>query len=63
MSNMPKDTDFDVRIIERNLAAGRLDQAQVDAHLDALDDCSEEAEWTVTEMSMPPQLLDEPSDS
>jgi hypothetical protein len=44
---------IDVRTLQRNLAAGRLDPAQVQAFLDALDDCEGEAAWTSTTMAMP----------
>lgn len=62
MPNKLSDADFDVRIIERNLAAGRIDQAQVDARLAQLEDCSDEADWTTTEMAVPPKHVVENSE-
>lgn len=50
-----KDSNFDVRTLDRNIAAGRLQRAELDTHLDGLEDCSEEAAWTVTQITIPPQ--------
>jgi hypothetical protein len=50
-----KESSFDVRTLARNIAAGRLEQAAVDSQIEGLEDCSEEADWTVTQMAIPPQ--------
>ena len=55
MSQNNNETLFDVRTVERNLARGRMQRDQVDAYLGELEDCSEEAEWTTTRMSKPPE--------
>ncbi len=59
MQDKQKESSFDVRIIGRNVASGRLPPAEVEAHLAALEDCSEEAEWTATRMTMPPKAEDD----
>jgi hypothetical protein len=61
MQDKIKDSDFDVRTMERHLAAGRLSPEEVQAYLDQLDDCGEEADWTTTQMAQPP--LAEPEGS
>ncbi len=57
-----KESSLDVRILDRNLATGRLEHADVKAHLEALEDCSEEADWTTTQMAMPPRVEPEVSE-
>lgn len=59
MQDKQKESNFDIRIMARNVAAGRLETAEVEAHLAELEDCSEEADWTATRMSMPPKLEDD----
>ena len=50
-----KEALFDVRTVNRNLATGMVQRAEVDAHLTELEDCSEQADWTTTRMSKPPE--------
>ncbi len=59
MKDKHTEAAFDVRIIERNIAAGRVEQAEYDARLGEIEDCGEEADWTTTRMSMPPKAEDE----
>ncbi len=51
---MAKEDVFDVRILNRQLAAGRVTQQELDQYLGELEDCSEEAEKTTTQMVQPP---------
>ena len=53
MQDKQKETNFDVRIVERNVAAGRLERADVVAYLENIEDCSDEADWTTTGMAIP----------
>ncbi len=59
MQDKTTEARFDTRIIERHIASGRLDPKDAAAHLAELEDCSEEADWTTTRMSMPPKAEEE----
>jgi len=59
MQDKQKESSFDSRIIARHIASGRLDPKEAEAHLAELEDCSEEADWTTTRMSMPPKAEEE----
>ncbi len=59
MKDKKTDYSFDVRILERSIASGRLTTAEVEARLAETEDCGEEADWTTTRMSMPPQAEEE----
>jgi hypothetical protein len=54
MQDKQQESDFDVRILDRNLANGRLTSDRLDKHLAELEDCEGEADWTTTRMAMPP---------
>ncbi len=60
MSQIDDETLFDVRTLERNLAAGRVRQEQLDAHIEKLEECTEEDyEWTTTQVAKPSAPEDE----
>ncbi len=53
---MPKITDeslFDVRVVERNIAAGRITRKDYEKYLKGLPDEGEEGEETETRMTAP----------
>ncbi|MFH1467753.1 MAG: hypothetical protein ABIO70_25430 [Pseudomonadota bacterium] len=53
MNESKSESLFDVRTLERNLAAGRIEREQAQAFLDAIEDCEGEVAWTSTTMAMP----------
>jgi hypothetical protein len=56
MQDKQQESDFDVRIIDRNIASGRLTSERLEQHISELEDCESEAEWTATRMAMPPEV-------
>ena len=47
---MNNDGLFDVRTVQRNIKSGKVSEDEYRAHLEALEDCADEAESTETQM-------------
>ena len=47
---MSNDGLLDVRTVQRNIKSGKVSEDEYRAHLEALEDCADEAESTETQM-------------
>ena len=47
---MTEERSLDVRTIDRNIKAGKVNQEDYQKYLDGLEDCADEAEETETQM-------------
>jgi len=61
ITDLDKDTLFDVRTIKRSMGQGRISEETLQTHLDALEDCASYADHTTTRMvTGMGRALDEP---
>ncbi|MGB0640598.1 MAG: hypothetical protein ACPGTU_14765 [Myxococcota bacterium] len=44
--------EMDIRVVERNIRAGKVDRKEYAAYLESLEDCADLCEETETEMIM-----------
>lgn len=44
--------EMDIRVVERNINAGKVDRKEYNAYLESLEDCADLCEETETEMVM-----------
>jgi hypothetical protein len=44
--------EMDIRVVERNISAGKVDRKEYSAYLESLEDCADLCEETETEMIM-----------